>query len=66
MSETTYYQINREIILNEAKEYDKNDKERYIERERGRAKNKYRELSEEERNEKREYQKNRYHKMYEE
>ena len=66
MSETTYYQINREIILNEAKEYDKNDKERYIERERGRAKNKYRELSEEEKNEKREYQKNRYHNMYEE
>ena len=66
MSETTYYQINREIILNEAKEYDKNDKERYIERERGRAKNKYRELSEEEKNEKREYQKNRYHNMDEE
>ena len=66
MSETTYYQINREIILNEAKEYDKNDKERYIERERGRAKNKYRELSEKEKNEKREYQKNRYHNMYEE
>ena len=66
MRETTYYQINREIILNEAKEYDKNDKERYIERERGRAKNKYRELSEEEKNEKREYQKNRYHNMYEE
>ena len=66
MSETTYYQINREIILNEAKEYDKNDKERYIERERGRAKNKYRELSEEEKNEKREYQKNRYYNMYEE
>ena len=33
MSETTYYQINRETILNGAKEHDKNDKERQIERE---------------------------------
>ena len=37
-----------------------------IKRDRQRAKNKYRELSEEEKNEKREYQKNRYHNTYEE
>ena len=38
MSGTTYYQRNREVILNRANEYYKNKK----------AKNKYRELSEEE------------------
>ena len=44
MSETTYYQRNREIILNRAKDYYENNKELLRER----AKNKYRELSEEE------------------
>ena len=57
MSETTYYQRNREVILNRAKEYYENKKEllRERERERERAKNKYRELSEEEKNINREY-----------
>ena len=44
MSETTYYQRNREVILNRAKDYYGNNKELLRER----AKNKYRELSEEE------------------
>ena len=59
MSETNYYQRNREIILNRAKEYYENNKEKQ-------ARNKYRELSEEERNIKREYGRNRYHNMSEE
>ena len=41
MSETTYYQRNREVILNRAKDYYENIKELLRER----AKNKYRELS---------------------
>ena len=44
MSEITYYQTNRDIILNRAKEYYKNNKELLRER----AKNKYRSLSEDE------------------
>ena len=44
MSETNYYQRNREVILNRAKDYDENNKELLRER----AKNKYRDLSEEE------------------
>ena len=51
MSETTYYQRNREVILNRAKDYYENNKELLRER----AKNKYRELSEKEKNIKREY-----------
>ena len=51
MSETTYYQRNREVILSRAKDYYENNKE--LLRERERAKNKYRELSEEEKNIKR-------------
>ena len=51
MSETTYYQKNREVILNRAKEYYENNKELL----RKRAKSKYRELSEEEKYIKREY-----------
>ena len=54
MSETTYYQRNREVILNRAKDYYENNKELLRER----AKNKYRELFEEEKNIKREYGKN--------
>ena len=42
---TTYYQRNREIILNWAKIYDKNNKERLREE----SKNRYRKLSNEER-----------------
>ena len=44
MNNTTYYQKDREIILNRAKDYYENDKERLKEQ----AKNKYRNLSEEE------------------
>ena len=40
MSEVTYYQRNRDIMLNRAKEYYKNNKELLQER----AKNKYRSL----------------------
>ena len=64
MRETTYYQRNREVILNRAKDYYENNKE--LLRERERAKTKYRELSEEEKNIKREYGKKRYHNMSEE
>ena len=44
MNNTTYYQKNREIILNRTKDYYDNDKERLKEQ----AKNIYRNLSEEE------------------
>ena len=44
MSETTYYERNRDVILNRAKDYYKNNKELLTER----SKNKCRELSEEE------------------
>ena len=57
MSETTYYQRNRDVILNRAKDYYKNDKETLSDN----AKDKYRNLSEEEKNKKREYGRNRYH-----
>ena len=49
MSETTYYQRNREVRLNRAKDYYENNKELLRER----AKNKYRELSEEKKYKKR-------------
>ena len=55
MSKTTYYKRNRDIILNIAKEYYENNKERLREQ----TKNKYRELSEKEKNIKKEYRKNR-------
>ena len=58
----TYYQKNQNVILNRAKDYCENDKERLREQ----AKNKYRNLSEEERNKKGEYSQNRYHNMFEE
>ena len=44
----TYYQRNRDVILNRAKDYYENDKERL----RKQARDKYRNLSEEEKNEK--------------
>ena len=50
-----------EVILNRAKDYYENKKELLRER----AKNKYRELSEEENNIKAEYGRNRYHNMAE-
>ena len=62
MSKTTYYQRNREAILNRAKEYYGNDKERLEEQ----ARNKYRESSAEAKYIKREYVRNRHHNMSEE
>ena len=60
--EETYYHKNRDVILNRAKYYYENDKERLREQ----ARDKYGNLSEEDKNEKREYGKNRYHNMQEE
>ena len=51
MSNTTYYQRNRDVALNKAKEYYKNNNERLKEK----ARNKYRALSKEDKNKKREY-----------
>ena len=64
MSEITdlTYQKNWNVILNKAKDYYKNNKERLKEQ----ARDKYRSLSEEGKNIKREYGKNRYHNMSEE
>ena len=47
-NELTYYQRNRDVFLNRAKDYYENDKERLREQARG----KYRNLSEEEKNKK--------------
>ena len=58
----TYYQRNRNVLLNRAKDYYENKKDRSREQ----AKNKYRNLSEEDKNKKKEYWKNRYHNMSEE
>ena len=52
----TYYQRNRDVILNRDEDYYENDKERLREH----ARDKYRNLSEDEKHEKREYGKNRY------
>ena len=62
MSDITYYQRNRNVILNRAKHYHENDKERFREQ----ARDKCRNLSEEDKNKKREYGKNRYRNMSEE
>ena len=62
MSELTYYQRNRDVILIRVKDYYENDKKRLREQ----ARDKYRNLSEEDKNKKREYGKNRYHNMSEE
>ena len=56
MSGTTYYQRNREVMLNRAKRYYRDN----IEVLREKAKNKYTELSEEQKNIKKEYVRNRY------
>ena len=48
MSEKTYYQRHRDVILNRAKDYYRNYKEIFREQ----ARNKYRNLSEEERKQK--------------
>ena len=60
--ELTYYKKTRDVILNRAKYYYENDKERLSEQ----ARDKYRNLSEEEKNKKREYGKNRSWNMPEE
>ena len=60
--ELTYYQRNRDVILNRVKDYYENDKERLREQ----ARDKYRNLSEEEKNKKRGYGKNRHRNMSEE
>ena len=65
MSENTnliYFQWNLDLILNRSKDHYKNNKERLREQ----ARDKYRNLSEEEKNKKREYGKNRYCNMSEE
>ena len=58
----TYCKRNQDVILNRAKDYYENDKERLREQ----ARDKYRKLSEEEKSKKRGYGKNRYHNMSEE
>ena len=55
----TYYQKNRDVILNRAKDYYENDKERLREQ----VRDKYRNLSKEEKNKKREYGINRHRNM---
>ena len=50
MSDLTYYQRSRDVILNKAKDYYENNKERLKEQ----AKDKHRNLSEEEKNKKKE------------
>ena len=58
----TYYQKTQDVIINRAKDYYENDKERL----RRQTRDKYRNLSEEEKHKKREYGKNRYRSMSEE
>ena len=58
-TDLTYYQKNRDMIVNRVKYYYENDKERLREQ----ARDKYRNLSKEEKNKKREYGKNRYQNM---
>ena len=51
MSDLTYYQRNRDVILNRAKDYYENDQEKLWKQ----ARDKYKNLSEEEKNKIREY-----------
>ena len=62
ISETTYYKRKTKIILNRGKEYYENNKEALREK----AKDKYKELSDEEKKIKRECGRNIYHNMSEE
>ena len=65
MGESTYliyHQTKRDVILNRTKDYYENDKQRLGKQ----ARDKYRNLSEEEKNKKTEYWKNRYLSMSEE
>ena len=52
MSDLTYYQRNRDVILNRAKDYYENDKERLREHARGKCRHLSEEEEEEERNKK--------------
>ena len=61
-ADLTYYQKNWDVILNRAKDYYENDKEKL----RGQVIDKYRNLSGEEKNKKWEYGRNRYRNMSEE
>ena len=61
-NEKIYYQKNRDVILNRAKDYSENDKVRLMKQ----ARHQYRNVSEEEKIKKREYGKSRYHNMSEE
>ena len=63
MSETTYYQRKREVNLNRAKDYYINNREELV---KVKARDKYRELSEEEKDVNRDYGRNRYNNMSEE
>ena len=58
-NEETYYQRNRDVIVNTAKVYYENDKERL----KDQVRDKYLNLSEEEQNKKTEYGRKRYHSM---
>ena len=58
IADLTYYQKDRNVILNKATDFYKNNKEKVREH----ARDKYISLSEEGKNKKREYGKNRYHK----
>ena len=58
----SWFNAERYVILNRAKSYYENNKERL----RDQVKDKYRNLSEEDKNKKREYGKSRYHNMFEE
>ena len=59
MGDLTYYQRNRNVILNRAKDYFEDDKKRSREQ----AKINMGNVSEDGKNKKREYGKNRYHNM---
>ena len=61
MSDLTYFQRNKDVILNRPKDYYENDKKRLREQ----VRDKYRSLSGEDKNKKREYGRNRYHNMSE-
>ena len=62
MTDLNYYQRNRDVILNRAKDYYDNDKERL----KKQARDKCRNLSEKDKNKKREYGRSRYRNMSEE
>ena len=61
-TDLTYYKKTSDVVLNRAKDYYENDKERL----RQQTRNKYRNLSEEEKSKRREYGKNGYRNMSEE